>query len=278
MGWNDYPLRQIVLPADHAPGDPFIYIGPSPSTMPDSTLNVASLQFNFGDDTGVSASIQSSGGVKTFNLASVYHTADGVGYDFDSLLRITNPILSTATKGLFSIGPFSPDYNFEIVANALTITAQSDIIVNGAGLQYGVLSSALLTASGAAITAETVFVTIASQSYAPNRAYRVRLEGGFTPSTVTAYADVRLKKTSTAGQTLGEFYRFPTAGVAGVPASLQGSRVFQVGNSTVTGSLVLTIQTPTGTVTPFATVTSPFTVTVQDAGPAAKFPNAPTLV
>lgn len=47
MGWSDYPLESIEIPADHAPGDPYIYIG-SGDPIAEAANEDSAIVFHFG--------------------------------------------------------------------------------------------------------------------------------------------------------------------------------------------------------------------------------------
>jgi len=288
MGWNDVPLTSITLPADHPAGGSYTYIGPDDPIAEAAFLDTA-IVFHFGVQNsafllGVSNEVgvfpddghfqligKSDANGNTFNVIDVDWQP---GTNFASTtFGDTDQYSSTTLRaygflGLLNIDESAPNGG-HIVAGSATYGTQD--------LEYGVADSVQLTTSGAAISAETVIATLPSMSYPPNRAYQVVVDGGFTPSLATSFADVRLKKTNTAGATLGEYFRFPAA-AAGVVSAIHGNRAFKVGAAPVTAVLVVTMQTTAGTVTQSGTATSPFTVTVRDCGPADQFPSSPTLV
>lgn len=282
MPWSDYPLRSITIPADPEPGSSYTFIGD------DDPIGIAA-----GLDTAIVFHFGSANSAFLMGVTNEFgvHPDDGHFFITGRSDEMLNPyeivnvdwqpgtLFGTTTFGDDAQNSSTAVVGYEFLGLNVTSNFDGYIAMNGHSVGYGlVATSVTLTASGAAVTAETVIATLPSASYAGSRAYRVRVEGGFTPSTTTSYADVRLKKLNTFGQTLGEFYRFPTCGVAATVTAMHGSRVFKVGNSSVTATLVVTMQTGAGTVATFATATSPFTVSVEDCGDSSFYPNAPTLV
>jgi hypothetical protein len=283
MGWSDYPLTSITLPANHPAGGSYTYIGPDDPIAQAAFLDSA-IVFHFGSQNsafllGVSNEVgvfpddghlqligRSDASPSTFNVIDVDWQP---GSNFASTTFGDNHQFSRTAVQSYG------DLYLSVLDES---TNGGHIRAGSMDLEYGVRDSVQLTTSGAAVSAETVIATIPAMSYPANRAYQVVVDGGFTPSLATSFADVRLKKTSTAGQALGEYFRYPAA-AAGVVSAMHGARAFKVGAAAVTGaSLVVTMQTTSGTVTQSGSATSPFTVTVRDCGPADQFPNAPTLV
>jgi hypothetical protein len=284
MPWNDYPLTSITIPADHLPNTAYIYVGNNDPVAESAGVDSA-IVFHFGYHN--SAFLL---GVEDFSFPD-----DDEGhfqltaYSDQQLnpLQIIyvdwNPFL---TNGGFSeFGDNSQGSETWVVSNiGLKLTVQQNdlgyVRVNDSALCYGLqATSVTLTTSSALLTGETVVASLPSTAYPWERAYRVRVEGQFTPTTAAAYCVMRVRKTNTAGQILGEFGAFPVS-AAGIPTALHGSRVFQAQTfSSVTATLVITMQTIGGTsVMRVGTATAPFTVSVEDCGPASFYPNAPTLV
>jgi len=288
MGWNDVPLTSITLPADHPAGGSYTYIGPDDPVADAAGLDTA-IVFHFGvQNSAFLLGIMNEVGVfPDDGHLQLIGKSDAAGVKLNVIDVDWQP------GGAFDSTHFGD--NQQAFNSRTTLQAYSGLVLSNtdestgghiiAGsnvygyqdLEYGVADSVQLTTSGAAISAETVIATLPSMSYPPNRAYQVVVDGGFTPSLATSFADVRLKKTNTAGATLGEYFRYPAA-AAGAVSAIHGNRTFKVGTGAVTAVLVVTMQTTAGTVTQSGTATSPFTVTVRDCGPADQFPSSPTLV
>lgn len=141
----------------------------------------------------------------------------------------------------------------------------------------GIVNETDITASTAAISAETVVLTFPSMTYRASRTYRVDIDGGCDTTTANGFADIRLHKTNVAGQTLAEFFRFPIPTV-GVVYAAHGRMYFTTGSSAVTASLVLTLQTTVGTCRLRVSTGSPFVSTITDIGPDTVSPNSAVLV
>lgn len=282
MPWNDYPLRSITIPADHGPTDSYIYVGNDDPVAAMAGVDSA-IVFHFG----------------AFNSAFLLGVEDNsapgddeghfqlTGYSDQQLnpFRVIfvdwNPFL---LGGVAIFGDNSQYSDTVLQGNqgiTMTVIQNDDgyVTMNDGAVGYGLqVTSITAIVPTAAFAAENIVAVLPSHDYSWQRAYRVRVEGGFTPSAAGSYCDMRLKKTNIAGQTLGEFFRFPAA-AAGVVTAVHGSRVFKVlAGFSVTATLVITMQTAVGTIIRFGSATSPFTVSVEDCGPADFYPDAPILV
>lgn len=144
---------------------------------------------------------------------------------------------------------------------------------------WGIWMSVGSQSSSAAIgTTETVVLTLPSKTYEANRSYRVTIHSGVSVTTAGSFADMRLKKTNTAGQTLSEFFRTPCP-VASTVYAQHAICEFTTGANAVTAALVITLAASAGTVVQFGSATAARTATVEDIGSAGQItPTASVLV
>jgi hypothetical protein len=246
-------------------------------------------------------------GVTNPNNGQIYssNTSDGTGsYAFMTFNspRITDAhgsqgpvsveILTATTDGSAFPGVDSANALFEVSAD---IQCHGDLLVNtnaeidgnlsvndvdiGAGL---VMQDGIVVATGAGSTVDSVLWTTKSATYRANRAFRVRIEGFYTPNSAGNFHP-RIRKTNLAGQVLkdGGFF----TNVLSQPTDCQFSGIFITGGSPVTAALAVTGILSAGTCTLFgaaATTGATTTIEVRDIGAAADYTNAtatvPTLV
>ncbi|MDQ1700680.1 MAG: hypothetical protein QOG34_2543 [Frankiaceae bacterium] len=130
--------------------------------------------------------------------------------------------------------------------------------------------------SAALGTAETVFGTIPSQTYAANTAYRVRFEVGYTSSVANVGAYFRLRKTNLAGAVVVDFQREPELAANNTLVHRMFlEAMFTTLGSPVTAALVLTAATTTGTVV--VKGAPPSQIDLFVAGAQSDFPDAQDL-
>jgi hypothetical protein len=144
------------------------------------------------------------------------------------------------------------------------------------------MQDGIVVATGAGSTVDSVLWTTKSATYRANRAFRVRIEGYYTPNSAGNFHP-RIRKTNLAGQVLkdGGFF----TNVLSQPTDCQFSGIFITGGSPVTAALAVTGILSAGTCTLFgaaATTGATTTIEVRDIGAAADYTNAtatvPTLV
>lgn len=137
------------------------------------------------------------------------------------------------------------------------------------------------TANSAAIgTTETIVLTVPSATYKANTAYEILVEGGFITSAISITFYARLRKTTVAGQVIGDFQRPNEIGANPTLAhnlSLP-PKIFTVGATAVTASLQFTLQAASGTVTQVANTQAPRRIDVTERGETSAWPSAPILV
>jgi|SRR6185503_14104635 len=137
-----------------------------------------------------------------------------------------------------------------------------------------VTSTATTSAIG---TTETVFTTAPSGTYKANTAYKLEFKASYVMSSATSYPYFWVRKTDAAGQTIADFYRQPTPGVASQPMGFSLYSYFTIGGSDVTATLVGVTRASSGTVTVQAGTGAARTLRIIEAGRAADYPNWPTL-
>lgn len=157
--------------------------------------------------------------------------------------------------------------------------ADQDAFIFGASMARGPVNTVFSPASSAAIgTTETVVLTLPSYRYRAGRTYEVKLRAGNSTVTVNSIANQRLRKTNTAGQDLGEYFRVNLSTANAVTAA-SGSTYFTVGAADVTAVLVCTVQaSAVGNVTQSATAASPRGLIVHDITDTSQFTSLPVLV
>lgn len=133
------------------------------------------------------------------------------------------------------------------------------------------------TTSSAAVTAETVVVTLPSATYRANSAYRLTLSGGVTMSSTTAQASWAVRKTNVSGTTVLQWPRTPVLGSTLAADLFLSPRYLIVGGADVTTALCLTAAATSGTVTHAAAALFPRGLDVHYVGTASKWPNAVVL-
>lgn len=143
------------------------------------------------------------------------------------------------------------------------------------GTPVGFVASA--TATGAIGTTETIFLSCPSATYKANTAYRLTIECGYVMSTSSNYPVVLTRKNSLAGAVLIDFATRAVNGGTGVVIGDEMSRIFTIGGSDVTTSIVCTIDTLTGTVTVSGASARPRVCHIEEYGRAADFPTHPVL-
>jgi hypothetical protein len=213
-----------------------------------------------------------------FNLTRILRSTAGAALRIALQADGNNSRLEITTSGQMTWGDGSGAGDTNLFrSSANNLRTNDSLTVDGFSSIRTKVAQAALTATSAAVTAETVVITLPSATYAANRAYKATLEAGITTTGAAVYGDIRLKKTNTAGQTLGEYFRFPAPTTTTVyPA--HGTRIFTTGASAVTAALVITLQVPAGTVAMFASAGSPSLITIDDCGLDSDYPSMPVLV
>lgn len=156
----------------------------------------------------------------------------------------------------------------DVVLASDMITAQS--------YRVPVAHLAITVDSAALGTAETVFGTIPSTTYAANTAFEVRLEVGVTTSVVNVGAYLRIRKGSLVGAVVVDMQRLPEIAANNTLVH----RTYIVGRfttlaSAVTTALVLTAATTTGTVV--IKGAPPSQVDIMAVGAQSDYPDAQDL-
>jgi hypothetical protein len=217
----------------------------------------------------------------TFNTPRITDSHGTVG-------PVSVEILTASTDGTAYPGFDAANALFEVSAD---IQCHGDLLVNtnaevdgnlsvnlvdiGAGV---VMQSGIIVATGAGTTADSVLWTAPSATYRANRAYRVVLEGYYSPSVAGSFHP-RIRKTNLAGQVLkdGGFF----TNVAGQPTNCTFSGIFVTGGSPVTAALAVTGVLSAGTCTLFGAATTTgatTTIEVRDIGAASAYTTVATLV
>lgn len=130
-----------------------------------------------------------------------------------------------------------------------------------------------LTSHGTTITTtETVMETFTSFNALGGAAYRIEV-GGYLLSATTTFTTFRLRKTSTAGQSLNASNQWPGIGLGQAPFRHEGY-FRNTSNATLTYNLVLTAVANASTSTWGADSERPRYVSIQYAGPAVEYPSA----
>jgi hypothetical protein len=130
-------------------------------------------------------------------------------------------------------------------------------------------------------TTETVNLTVASTTYLANKAYRIVLEGGYTINATSGGIYVRVRKTNTAGQVIGDFERWVPGNAAFVAgaAGYNTSKVFTVGAADVTAVLVYTYAPlVASSVTAIGNAQAPRRIDIVPCGASTAYASAPVLV
>lgn len=163
---------------------------------------------------------------------------------------------------LISLGDFP-----QPVATNPNTALGADVQMYGQSMERGLQTHVSVGASSANIgTTETVVLTLPSISYRAGRWYEAKINGGMFGSAATNFADLRLRKTNTAGTLLGSTFKVGSTGVGQVVA-LENSVFFKVDiNNDVTANLVLTLQASAGTVGQFGSADTPRSVKIWDRG------------
>ena len=147
---------------------------------------------------------------------------------------------------------------------------------DAAAWRFPISHLAFTADTGALGTAETVFGTVASRTYAANTAYRVRFEVGYTTSVASAGVYFRLRKTSLAGAVVVDMQRQPELAANNTLVHrMYLEAMFTTLGSAVTAALVLTAATSSGTVTVKGAPPSQLDILV--AGAQSDFPDAQDL-
>jgi hypothetical protein len=125
---------------------------------------------------------------------------------------------------------------------------------------------------------ELLILTVPSFTYKAGKAYKINVQAGVKYGATATGMYLRVRKTSTAGQVVADLQRVPFAGFTGVAIGVDRERIFVVGGSDVTATLVLTAQTTANTGTVEGTSTAPRAVYIYEAGVASDYPAASVLV
>jgi ubiquitin-protein ligase len=124
---------------------------------------------------------------------------------------------------------------------------------------------------------ELTVLTLPSFTYKAGKAYKVNVQVGIKYPTTATGIYLRVRKAN-PGQVVIDLQRVPFAGYTGVSIGVDRERVFVVGGSDVTASLVLTGQTTANTAIVEGTSTAQRAMYVYEAGVAADYPAAQVLV
>lgn len=129
------------------------------------------------------------------------------------------------------------------------------------------------TSHGTTITTtETVMETFTSFTALAGAAYRYEVDGAILAATST-YTRFRLRKTNTAGQSLGMSDYWPGIGLGNAPFRHEGY-FRNISNGAITTNIVLTANTSISTSNWVADAELPRYVSIQYAGPAVEYPSA----
>lgn len=140
------------------------------------------------------------------------------------------------------------------------------------------LAEVTVVASSAAITAETVILTLPSATYKANQAYEVKFEGAYSVTATTNVVSAYLRKTNVAGAIISNFGpRLPQVSLAGSGFLADASVMFQIGGADVTAALCVTLQSSAASVTLVANPQRPARVRALPRGAASLYTNLPTL-
>lgn len=144
----------------------------------------------------------------------------------------------------------------------------------GAGYRAQVSSLAAI----GPIVAETVVLTLVAFTFEAGRAYKVTMVGGLGTSAAGIQADMRLKKTSTAGATITEFFRY--TGEGGNVTDMTSIRYCRnATGANITTDVVLTMNLVggVGSVTGFAAIGNPRSLIIEDCGTSLDWSFANTV-
>lgn len=130
----------------------------------------------------------------------------------------------------------------------------------------------------AAITAETVVLTLPSALYRANRAFRIVSEARYVLSAAVVTTPLALwkKGTTTAGFNLIDMGRFDLPANGSTFGRMLGG-VFVTGANDVTTQICMTLSSPGTAVTQKGTTGAPRRFEIFDIGPSSRYPNAVQL-
>lgn len=277
-------LRQLIIPEDAGPDDPRVVIS-SNDPIAQSLDQEAAILFYWADGRAFMLSVEQSGGpdVGQLHIWSIDETPGSL----KQLVDITHDVVNGSAH--IRIAQAAQDNNVEdVLYGGIVVDLSStnpadqstnDVRAFGQSLPRGLRARVVDPVNSAAIgTAETTVLTLPSTTYYADRAYESRMVGGIQSTAVNMSGNFRVRKTNPSGQDLGEFFRYSTI-AAGTPYQAVGSgRVFTVGPTDVTATIVLTLAGSAVSVLHRATVDSPRMFEIVDVGARADFPDGPELI
>jgi hypothetical protein len=292
-GWTADPAF-VLVPPEATDTDPRIFIGGADDDPILAALGqTEGIIFYFGEQRAFVISVEQNGPPGAPADIGRLHIWGYCGFPFQlhQIVNIDYDINLNLVSWDFN--PDSPDISMQSVLSLKadivgvgadtqpldTDPAEQDAFLFGISMARGVVNTVFTTASSAAIgTTETVVLTLPSFRYRSGRTYQIELRTGNNTVTAGSIANQRMRKTTAAGQDLGEFFRTPLPTANAVTAA-SGFTYFTVGAADVTAVLVCTLQaSAVGNVNQSATAASPRSLIVRDVTETTLFTASPVLV
>lgn len=256
MGWTNQQSNSLTLPPSG--GVPRIFLG-ADDPFATAAGALAAIMFYWDTDEAFMIDVRrvgTTGYLRFTNTDATGITANYLEFAYDE-----NTGSATLTIGFVD--------RMDVIAEEWTLNS----VVQSDGYGYYDYQNS----NSAAIGAETVILTLGSETYIPGRAYRIEVRGRVQGSVAnTATFRVRF------GTTVAGFL-FCTLG--GVPVTTAGAntaaavnleRYVQVdgGDPPITSAFVITMAANAGTATMLGAANEPFYVTIRDVGANTDFPEA----